>query len=189
MSACRWPIPFDGSGQVRYADHLVTYATRGDFPDTIQDQLAWMEAAGFGEVDVFHRYVERAVFDRLKLPKVPSRSIPQWDDLVSAAKQDIEKLISTTNDFLLIDDSQTIGYGNPHALPFLERDGYYGGPPADDAIAMAELKRMRQTGASFILFTWTSFWWIDYFSQFYHYLLSDFDQIHKSELLIAFDLR
>lgn len=51
-----------------YADHLARCALRGDMPDAVADQLAWMEAAGFGEADVFYRHSERAVFGGLKVP-------------------------------------------------------------------------------------------------------------------------
>ena len=56
-----------------YTDHLANCATRGDFPDGVEDQLRWMRAAGFGEVDEFYRHAERAVFGGLKVPPQGTR--------------------------------------------------------------------------------------------------------------------
>jgi tRNA (cmo5U34)-methyltransferase len=49
-----------------YAAHLAAAQARGDQPDTVEDQLAWLRAAGFGAVDCFYRYVQRAIFGGLK---------------------------------------------------------------------------------------------------------------------------
>ena len=56
-----------------YTDHLANCATRGDFPDGVEDQLRWMRAAGLGEVDEFYRHAERAVFGGLKVPPQGTR--------------------------------------------------------------------------------------------------------------------
>ena len=49
-----------------YVEHLYALADRGDRPDTVEDQVAWLRAAGFGAADCFYRYLERAVFGGLK---------------------------------------------------------------------------------------------------------------------------
>jgi tRNA (cmo5U34)-methyltransferase len=51
-----------------YAAHRAGLQSRGDQPDTVEDQLAWLRAAGFGAVDWFYRHVERAVFGGLNGP-------------------------------------------------------------------------------------------------------------------------
>jgi tRNA (cmo5U34)-methyltransferase len=51
-----------------YTAHLAGLQRRGDQPDTVEDQLAWLRAAGFGAVDCFYRHVERAVFGGLNGP-------------------------------------------------------------------------------------------------------------------------
>jgi tRNA (cmo5U34)-methyltransferase len=57
-----------------YAAHLYSLQLRGDQPDTVEDQLAWLRAAGFGAVDCFYRYVQRAIFGGLNGP--PERPGP-----------------------------------------------------------------------------------------------------------------
>ena len=48
-----------------YAAHLRALAQRGDRPDTVEDQLDWLRAAGFGDAACFYRFVERAIFGGL----------------------------------------------------------------------------------------------------------------------------
>ena len=62
-----------------YAAHLRALAQRADVPDTVEDQLVWLRAAGFGEAGCFYRYIERAVFGGLKLPAQPPAQ-PAADD-------------------------------------------------------------------------------------------------------------
>ena len=74
-------------------------------------------------------------------------------------------------------------------IPFLEKDGYYNGAPADDEMAVAELERMRSEGATFIAFGWPSFWWMEHYPRFAKYLAEHFTQCIRNDDLIAFDLR
>ncbi len=62
-----------------YASHLYAAASRGDQPDTVEDQLAWLQAAGFGAVDCFYRYVQRAIFGGLNGPALPETATPDPD--------------------------------------------------------------------------------------------------------------
>ncbi|MDQ2809801.1 MAG: class I SAM-dependent methyltransferase [Chloroflexota bacterium] len=55
-----------------YAAHRRALDLRADVPDTVEDQLAWMRAAGFGAVDCFYRHTERAIFGGLKQPATPA---------------------------------------------------------------------------------------------------------------------
>jgi hypothetical protein len=55
------------------------------------------------------------------------------------------------------------GLPQRRAIPFLEHLGQYWGPPADDATALRELERLRQAGASHIVFASPSFWWLDHY--------------------------
>lgn len=49
-----------------YAAHRRSLALRADLPDTVDDQVAWLREAGFGEADCFYRDLERAIFGGLK---------------------------------------------------------------------------------------------------------------------------
>jgi glycosyltransferase involved in cell wall biosynthesis len=75
-------------------------------------------------------------------------------------------------------------------LPFLEKNGDYWGPPADDATAMSELTRMqKEYGAGFIAFGWPAFWWLDHYREFARHLRENFRCVLHNERLRVFDLR
>jgi len=72
--------------------------------------------------------------------------------------------------------------------PFLEHEGQYWGPPADDRTALSELERLRKTGATHIVFAWSSFWWLEYFGGFASALRSRGRALLENDRLIIFRL-
>jgi len=88
-----------------------------------------------------------------------------WWHRLARLLDDVSPLIGPSDDFVLIDDDMlglTWRCGRAH--PFLERDGMYWGPPPDDATAVAELRRMRDAGARYVVVVWPSFWWLDHYA-------------------------
>ena len=73
-------------------------------------------------------------------------------------------------------------------LPFLERDGQYWGPPADDETAIHELNRLRAAGAKYIIFPWHSSWWLRHYTAFGDYLRASFPCIAETDSLTVFKL-
>jgi SAM-dependent methyltransferase len=105
--------------------------------------------------------------------------------------REIAEVAPEGESFILVDDD-LFGprvVGGRRGLPFLEKDGLAWGKPADDAAAIAELERMRSTGAALMIFAWPSFWWLDYYAELHRYLRSKFRCVRKNDCLIAFDLR
>ncbi len=114
-----------------------------------------------------------------------------WRERLDMATREITALIPRGDSFILVDENlwgSEVAAGR-HAIPYLERDGQYWGLPPDDDTAIVELERLRQSGASFIVFTWPSFWWLDYYSGFHEYLKSRYTCILKNYRLVIFDLR
>ena len=115
-----------------------------------------------------------------------------WPRRLLAARQDLTALIPAGGKFVLVNQNEW-GEGEPvpglHALPFVERDGEYFGPPADDGEAIAELERLRNTGASHVAFWWTAFWWLENYAGFQKWLRENFQCVLDNERLIVFDLR
>jgi hypothetical protein len=74
-------------------------------------------------------------------------------------------------------------------VPFLERDGQYWGLPADDATALQEFDRLRNTGATFMVFAWPAFWWLDQYPGLHAQLRANFACALENERLVVFDLR
>ena len=105
--------------------------------------------------------------------------------------QDIAKLIPLRDAFILVDQAQFgIGVtGGRCAIPFLESDGQYWGPPPDDMTAIHELERLRKSGATFVVFGWPAFWWLDYYTKMHDYLRSEYHCVLKNDRLVIFDLR
>jgi hypothetical protein len=56
-------------------------------------------------------------------------------------------------------------------------------------MAIQELDRLRQCGASFIVLAWPAFWWFDYYSELHRHLRSEFLCVLENERLVVFDLR
>ena len=71
---------------------------------------------------------------------------------------------------------------------FFDRDGLDYGPAADDAAAIEELERAKQTGASHIVFTWCSFWWLEFYDGFRAHLTSRFRKVSEDFDLVVFQL-
>jgi SAM-dependent methyltransferase len=114
-----------------------------------------------------------------------------WRDQVNLATQELATLIPPGEVFILVDEEQ---FGNEisagHcAMPFLERDGKYWGPPPDDVTAIHEVERLRKSGANSIVFGWPAFWWLDYYAEMHHHLSSKYNCVLKNDRLVIFDLR
>jgi glycosyltransferase involved in cell wall biosynthesis len=71
---------------------------------------------------------------------------------------------------------------------FIEHEGQYWGPPKDDAQALAEIERQIENGIHFIFFTWTKFWFLDFYEGMSSYLKTNFKRITDNSRLIGFKL-
>jgi hypothetical protein len=121
---------------------------------------------------------------------VPTLNL-SWTERLEIARQEIAALIPAEDRFILVDEA-SLGsevFADGHAIPFLEREGQDWGPPADSESAIRELERARRAGASFIVFAWPAFWWLDYYAGLRDYLGSKFRCAMKNSLLVAFDLQ
>jgi hypothetical protein len=105
-------------------------------------------------------------------------------------RRQIVELAPREDPFVLVDEEQFRGL-LPHtqAMPFLEKDNEYWGPPPDDQIAIRELERLRKAGARLVLFTWTAFWWLKHYAGFQRHLRSNYRCVRDNEWVVAFDLR
>ena len=105
--------------------------------------------------------------------------------------EDIAALVPAGDRFVLVDHEvfrEDVAQTRT-ALPFLERDGEYWGPPADDETAISELERLRREGASFVVFGSPAFWWLDHYRGLAAHLRERYPRVLDNDRLIAFDLR
>lgn len=111
---------------------------------------------------------------------------------LAALEQELTPQILPGQEYILVDMNEW-GSGqlldNCQSIPFLEKDGIYWGPPADDAIAIKEFERLHSAGANFIVFGWPAFWWLDYYAEFHRYLRTKFRCVLDNERLVVFDVR
>jgi hypothetical protein len=116
---------------------------------------------------------------------------PKWVRQLHLAAQDIAALVPPEDAVIVVDEQQfpgALGLGR-RVIPFLERDGAYWGRPRDDSHAIAELERVRESGARFIVFIWPAFWWLEYYAGLDRYLRARFSCVLQNERVVAFDLR
>jgi predicted glycoside hydrolase/deacetylase ChbG (UPF0249 family) len=115
-----------------------------------------------------------------------------WARDLEASAKDIAALPEPSRPFILVDDATwgaPAGVGGRPAIPFLERDGEYWGAPDDDAVAIAELERLRRAGAAFIAFAGSARWWLQHYAAFHDHLRSRYPCLLHNGRLVVFDLR
>ena len=128
---------------------------------------------------------------RQRAPRPASREEAfAWMERLGQAAEEVSALIPPEKSFILVDEEQLGDHviGAHHAWPFLEREGAYWGPPPSDAVAISELERLRACGASFIVFGWPAFWWLEHYAQFAAYLQARYRCALSNERLVVFDL-
>jgi hypothetical protein len=104
---------------------------------------------------------------------------------------EITKTIPPGSRFILIDEAlwSDVAFPERTPIPFIEREGQYWGPPADDAQAICELQRLHKSGADFVVFAPSAYWFLDYYTEFARYLDITFNRVAKNHRLTVFDLR
>jgi LmbE family N-acetylglucosaminyl deacetylase len=139
------------------------------------------------------RYAEvfRVAGENMSGISLPCRADPGWHRFYTAA-QEIAEIIPTEAAFILPGEaiSEVSALVAPrHCIPLLEKAGGYWGKPADDAAAIRELERQRESGASFIVFVSSTFWWLEYYAGLREYLRARFPCVRENDRIVMFDLR
>ncbi|MCC5651560.1 glycosyltransferase family 2 protein [Nostoc sp. XA013] len=135
---------------------------------------------------LLHISMRRSEFTSDLIPEINL----SWSERLEIAMQEIASVIPSGKRLILADENQWGCEMLPEfdALPFLEHEGQYWGAPLDDEIAIQEIERMRQAGASFMIIAWPAFWWLDYYSGLRNYLSSNFRCVLENSRLVVFDL-
>jgi glycosyltransferase involved in cell wall biosynthesis len=153
------------------------------------EELRWRSEHCLGELSKHCR----ALSLPLDIGACMANSWWQWLHRIHLATRDIERLVPGGDAFILAnedtwDDREEVVVGR-RPIPFLEKEGRYWGPPSDDLTAVAELERLRQSGATFAVFAWPAFWWLDYYADFHRHLRANFRCVLENDRLVVFDLR
>jgi 4-amino-4-deoxy-L-arabinose transferase-like glycosyltransferase len=64
-------------------------------------------------------------------------------------------------------------YADRRGWHFLEKDGIYDGEPCDSAQAIVDLEQLRKRGASFLVFSSDTAWWLEYYRELGQYVASN----------------
>jgi hypothetical protein len=133
--------------------------------------------------DIIQSY--SSTIDQTQLTSTNLHSEHGWVQQLRSTLDELATTIPAGRSFILVDDAQ-LCQGKPlaglNAIPFLERDGEYWGPPPDDETAIRELERLCQRGASQIVFAWPAFWWLDHYADFRLACML------RSDKMVVFDL-
>jgi hypothetical protein len=115
----------------------------------------------------------------------------RWFERVQAAEAELRAAVPAAETLILVDEGQfpTDAFRAWSTVPFLEREGRYWGVPPDGATAVAELERLRQTGAGFVAFGWPAFWWLEHFPELEDHLRAEAQCVLRSDHVVIFDLR
>jgi glycosyltransferase involved in cell wall biosynthesis len=116
-----------------------------------------------------------------------------WPTRWLRAVSEIEAVISPGNSYLLVNNDEWDN-GEPvpgrRAVPFLECDGEYCGPPTDDDVAISQFNRLKtEAGISHIVFSWTAYWWLEHYPLFHSWLRSAHRCVVENDAVTVFEVR
>jgi glycosyltransferase involved in cell wall biosynthesis len=115
-----------------------------------------------------------------------------WQTRRDVLQDQLRALIPAGQTMILVDDVQLAlpnEWEGRRLLPFLERNGVYWGAPANDDQAIADLQRLMEQGAKWIVFAWPSLWWTDAYRRFHRHLTTNFPCRLDTAYAKAFELR
>jgi SAM-dependent methyltransferase len=113
-----------------------------------------------------------------------------WTQRVLSACLDLAKVVPAGSRLLVADDDLcgSLSLCDRFICPFTERNGHYGGPPADDAAALSELRQQIAAGVDYIVFAWPAFWYLEHYSELARCLSSRHALELKNENIIVYRL-
>jgi 4-amino-4-deoxy-L-arabinose transferase-like glycosyltransferase len=84
--------------------------------------------------------------------------------------------------------------GDPTALYYSKRHGwhclpYFGSNPVDSQQAIRELEQLRAAGASYLIFTSNTFWWLTRYRAFQEHLEARYRRVSATDAYLIFDIR
>lgn len=114
-----------------------------------------------------------------------------WYHKVNAAMNVVKEKVDEGSSFILIDDSHWVTekdfYGRTR-IPFMEKHGYYAGPPESDIEAIREIEKQKHLGAGYVVLPWSCYWYLDQFTEFAGYLSKHYPVIVQNELVKIYAL-
>jgi 4-amino-4-deoxy-L-arabinose transferase-like glycosyltransferase len=85
-------------------------------------------------------------------------------------------------------DPTVFYYAERKGWHFLERDGIVIGDPIDSAQAIADLEKLHHRGASYLVLTWATRWWLQYYKEFAQHLQANTNLVEETPEFIIYRL-
>lgn len=156
----------------------------------------WSYTALAGSTLLQLQDTELSTLDRLRLQQVVMRfgwrslTKRSWSGRQAVVSREIRRHVPARATLILVDEGRLSleNMGARRTLPFPEKQGTYWGPPAGDEEAIAELDRLRASGAGYLAFSWPAFWWLEYYSGFNRYVRTGYSCVFESDDVVIFRL-
>lgn len=114
----------------------------------------------------------------------------EWEQRLQREQQLADLLPPHTAGVIVVrDDRRRLALPSLRQWPFLERDGHWNGNPQDDAQAITELERLREEGATAIVFLESAVWQLEHYAGFRQHLLRRYKLLWEQGDLVLFDLQ
>lgn len=166
---------------------------------TLPETLEYLRGLGLGLTGIFPvnrdsllRLIEvNCVLVNPAHPDADRWDRDTWGSLRARLGGEISAVVPPQASFLLIDEG-TLGIDRldgRRAIPFLEREGEFGGAPADGTQAVAELDRQTGRGVRHVALAWPSFWWLEEYPELADQLRSRWRCVAESQAGVVFELR
>jgi glycosyltransferase involved in cell wall biosynthesis len=163
--------------------HLANHSWRDDLAQRVQEGIERDERT-------MNAVVAHA--QRLGLVAVREAWKPHaWWSQIEAAIADIASVVPEGGAFILADEDDWASgprIAGRLRVPYLERDGVYGGPPVDDSEAIAELQRQRERGQRFFVVAFPHLWYLDYYRGLRAWLSSRARERLRNDRVAIFDI-
>jgi 4-amino-4-deoxy-L-arabinose transferase-like glycosyltransferase len=85
-------------------------------------------------------------------------------------------------------DPTVFYYAERKGWHFLERDGIVIGDPLDSAQAIIDLEELHHRGATYLVLTWATRWWLDYYKEFAQHLQANSKLVKETPEFIIYRL-
>lgn len=88
-----------------------------------------------------------------------------------------------------IGDPTVFYYAERTGWHFLEKDGIFEGDPISSEQAIDDLETLRRRGATHLVFTWATVWWLDYYKEFAQHLENSATLMQKTPEFTIYQLK
>ncbi len=122
---------------------------------------------------------------------VPSKHL-EYQEVIRNLRKAVERVLPTDATVLVVSkgDEELLSLEKRKGwhFPQAENGGYAGYYPKDSAEAIAHLEKLRERGASHILFPGSSLWWLDYYAEFKKHLAGRYHCVHQDQNCVIYSL-